>query len=229
MASPYQPYATQMAQKYGVPLNIFLAQINQESGWQPEVVSSAGAIGLGQLMPGTAKGLGVDPNNPYQNLQGAAEYDASLHKQFGSWDSALQAYNEGPGAFALNHGTSQTSQYANAILGAAGDYAKAVVPSSSDNDIGGNSVMSELNSKNPKQFEAGLNQLQEDTPVGATTGKRGFDGCPAFAITDPIPWLECEAGNLVLILIGLVVVIFTIGNLIRSQSSSSTIPVIPVE
>ncbi len=65
-------YADKMAAKYGLNKQVFETLINYESGWRKGIVSKAGAIGLGQLMPATARGLGVNPYDPYQNLEGSA-------------------------------------------------------------------------------------------------------------------------------------------------------------
>lgn len=67
-----------------------------ESGFNPAAVSWAGAIGLAQLMPGTAVSLGVDPWVPEQNLDGGARYLRMMYDRFGRWDHALAAYNAGP-------------------------------------------------------------------------------------------------------------------------------------
>jgi soluble lytic murein transglycosylase-like protein len=93
----YRDLASAAAARYGIPTDLFLAQINAESAWNPSAVSSAGAIGLGQLMPGTAADLGVDPNDPAQNLDGAARYLSDQYRRFGDWRLALAAYNAGPG------------------------------------------------------------------------------------------------------------------------------------
>lgn len=91
-----------------------------ESGLDPNVVSSAGAVGLMQLMPQTAQSLGVNPNNLAQNALGGAEYLKSLLGQFGQNVSlALAAYNAGPGAVEQYGGIppyAQTQQYVNDVL-----------------------------------------------------------------------------------------------------------------
>jgi soluble lytic murein transglycosylase-like protein len=69
-----------------------------ESRYCIDAVSPKGALGLGQLMPGTALELGVDPLDPAQNLSGAARYLRRQYDTFGEWDLALAAYNAGPGA-----------------------------------------------------------------------------------------------------------------------------------
>jgi soluble lytic murein transglycosylase-like protein len=91
--------ANQAAAAAGVDQSVFYDLVTAESAWNPNAVSSAGAIGLTQLMPATAAQLGVsNPYDPWQNLVGGATYLASLLNQFGGdyW-KALAAYNAGPG------------------------------------------------------------------------------------------------------------------------------------
>lgn len=96
--SSLQDIATAAAAQYGIPQDLFFSLIQQESSWRPDVVSSAGAIGPAQLMPGTAKELGVDPYDPAQNIMGGAKYLRQQYDKFGQWPLALAAYNAGPGA-----------------------------------------------------------------------------------------------------------------------------------
>lgn len=79
-------------------LTVFRANIAIESGFRPSARSHAGAIGLGQLMPETARDLDVDPHDPHQNLHGSARYLLLQLQDFGSLDLALAAYNAGPDA-----------------------------------------------------------------------------------------------------------------------------------
>lgn len=94
----YLPLILQKAQQYGIDPKLALALIKQESGFNPNAKSSAGATGLFQLMPGTARSLGVDPTDPAQNIDGGMHYLANQIKHYGSVDKALEAYNGGPGA-----------------------------------------------------------------------------------------------------------------------------------
>ncbi|TDK51009.1 lytic transglycosylase domain-containing protein [Antarcticimicrobium luteum] len=79
-------------------LALYRANIEVESAYRQDAISSAGAIGLGQLMPATARDLGVDPRDPLQNLDGAARYLAMMLDTFGDPRLALAAYNAGPDA-----------------------------------------------------------------------------------------------------------------------------------
>lgn len=95
---PYLAMARAAAQKHGVPQDLFLRLVYQESRFNHSAVSHAGAIGLAQLMPGTAKDLRVDPTVPHENLDGGARYLKMQYQEFGTWRLALAAYNAGPGA-----------------------------------------------------------------------------------------------------------------------------------
>lgn len=116
----YLPVARDVARQHGIPEDLFLRLIQQESGWNPGAVSHKGAIGLAQLMPETAARLGVDPEDPRQNLEGGARYLAQQYKRFKSWRLALAAYNAGPDAVAKYEGVppyEETEGYVLAILG----------------------------------------------------------------------------------------------------------------
>lgn len=98
--SQYLPMVAAEAERQRVPAALAAALIKNESGWNPRAVSPAGARGLGQLMPGTARGLGVsDPFDPVQSIRGAVTYLAQQLRAFGGDQAkALAAYNAGPGA-----------------------------------------------------------------------------------------------------------------------------------
>jgi soluble lytic murein transglycosylase-like protein len=94
----WAPAIHQAATQVGVDPRLFAALVWSESSFFPDAVSSAGAIGLAQLMPGTAAMLGVDPWHPLQNLAGGSRYLAMQFATFGTVELALAAYNAGPGA-----------------------------------------------------------------------------------------------------------------------------------
>lgn len=103
--SQYVSIARQDAIDAGIPPDYFVRQINQESGFNPNAVSPAGAVGIAQFLPSTAAGLGVNPYDPISSLRGAARLMASYAKQYGGdYAKALAAYNGGTGTiqYALN-------------------------------------------------------------------------------------------------------------------------------
>jgi hypothetical protein len=80
------------ARLYGVPEEMFLHQINGENGFKASGTSSAGAQGIAQFMPGTARQYGVDVSNVDSSLDGAARYMRDLYQKTGSWETALRRY-----------------------------------------------------------------------------------------------------------------------------------------
>jgi hypothetical protein len=84
------------ATRHGLDPRLLAALVRAESGFRQDARSHAGAIGLAQLMPGTARGLGVDPHDPLQNLEGGARFLKAMRDKFGSNELALAAYNAGP-------------------------------------------------------------------------------------------------------------------------------------
>ncbi len=112
--------AREMARRHNIPEDLFLRLVQQESGWNPRAVSHKGATGLAQLMPATARLLGVDVEDPRQNLEGGARYLRMMYDRFGSWRLALAAYNAGPAAVEQHGGVppfAETRSYVRAILG----------------------------------------------------------------------------------------------------------------
>ena len=99
---------------------LLAALIAQESGWNPQAVSSKGALGLAQLMPATARELGVDPRDPAANLLGGALYLRRLLDSFdGDIERALAAYNAGPGRVRRANGIpaiAETQAYVRSIV-----------------------------------------------------------------------------------------------------------------
>ncbi|WP_246849398.1 lytic transglycosylase domain-containing protein [Rubellimicrobium arenae] len=117
---PLIEVAREAARRHNVPEDLYLRLVQQESGWYQGAVSPKGAIGLAQLMPDTARLLGVDPTDPSQNLEGGARYLRRQYERFGTWDLALAAYNAGPEAVQQYGGVppyAETQGYVKAIWG----------------------------------------------------------------------------------------------------------------
>lgn len=119
----YQGLILMSAQRWGIPANVLAAQLEQESGFDPSVTSSAGAEGIAQFEPTTAANEGVNPWSPSSAIDGMAKLDAQYVKQFGSIDLALAAYNAGPGSIHNGQIPSipQTQDYVSKILQMAGE------------------------------------------------------------------------------------------------------------
>lgn len=121
---PYSDLFNAAGAKYGVQPTLLSAVAKQESGYNPRAVSGAGAQGLMQLMPGTARGLGVrDSFDPAQAVDGAARMLRDLTNRFGRVDLALAAYNAGPGAVMKYDGIppyAETRNYVRKVMSSAG-------------------------------------------------------------------------------------------------------------
>lgn len=125
-------YINEASVTYGIPTNIIQAQMQAESNFDQSAVSGAGAIGLMQLMPGTAEELGVDPNDPRQNVMGGVKYLKQMYDATGNWRDALIAYNEGLGAWQEGHRYAESVAYADKILNNLDGDIKAPTSSSID-------------------------------------------------------------------------------------------------
>ncbi|MHA6334135.1 lytic transglycosylase domain-containing protein [Qipengyuania sp. CAU 1752] len=117
----YQATVHDISRRFDLSPSLIEALVWQESRWREGAVSHAGARGLAQLMPGTARYLGVDPDNPYQNLEGGARYLREQLDTFeGDLERALAAYNAGPGRVHAAGGVPnirETRLYVAAIMG----------------------------------------------------------------------------------------------------------------
>lgn len=137
-ATDLRRYARRMAVKYGLNPDLYEAQIQQESGFDPNSTSSAGAQGIAQIMPGTARSWGVDPMDSKAALKVAAKQMANYYKQYGgkvgpkqglntdAYKDALIAYNAGPGRVGNSKLPGETTAYIDRIFNMAkkgGNYA----------------------------------------------------------------------------------------------------------
>jgi hypothetical protein len=122
---PYADLFQRAGSRHGVDASLLAAVASQESNFNSQAVSPAGAQGLMQFMPATARGLGVNPLDPTSSIDGAARYLSSLSKQFGSTPLALAAYNAGPGTVSRYGGIPpypETQNYVRAVMSKAEAY-----------------------------------------------------------------------------------------------------------
>jgi soluble lytic murein transglycosylase-like protein len=119
-AKVYDPLVERVGRASGVPPALVKAVIHAESAFDPRAVSHKGAMGLMQLMPATAKHLGVaHPFAAEQNVEGGTRYLRTLRERFGNWTMALAAYNAGPEAVSRFGGIPpyrETQRYVRRIL-----------------------------------------------------------------------------------------------------------------
>jgi soluble lytic murein transglycosylase-like protein len=94
----YAPILNRAAQRWNVSATLLAAQIYAESNFNPFAISRAGALGISQFMPDTARAYGVDTSDPESSINGQAHMMRDLLREFGSVTLALAAYNAGPGA-----------------------------------------------------------------------------------------------------------------------------------
>jgi soluble lytic murein transglycosylase-like protein len=112
------------AQRSGLPPEFLAATLLQESAFDPQAISAAGAIGIAQFMPSTADGIGIDPFDPFDAIDSAAQLLSGYVRAYGQqyanpYATALAAYNAGPGAVSQYHGVPpypETRDYINDIV-----------------------------------------------------------------------------------------------------------------
>ena len=126
----YEAMIDNAAARNGLDPAVLHGLIEQESGFDPSATSGAGAMGLTQLMPGTASSMGVsNPLDPVESIEGGARYLSQMMAQFGgNTADALAAYNAGPGAVQQYGGVppyAETQSYVTKVLGNAEAYRQA--------------------------------------------------------------------------------------------------------
>lgn len=125
----YHAKVAQLSARYDLSPALIEAVVWQESRWHANAVSPKGAQGLAQLMPGTARELGVDPSDPYANLEGGTRYlRAQLDRFDGDLEKALAAYNAGPGRVEQADGIPnirETRAYVSAIMGRLSNHSRS--------------------------------------------------------------------------------------------------------
>lgn len=174
-----QTLVSNAAVQYGIDPALALAVAKQESGFNQNAISPAGAIGVMQLMPATAAGLGVDPTNLNQNISGGVSLLASLLRQYdGNTALALAAYNAGPGAVATYGGVppyAETQNYVTSIM--------AQLPTSSDIPT-------------VTSTEAGVSGGSVPLAAGSdVSSDAGFDVGGGIDLTDPATLLVLAAAG----------------------------------
>ena len=165
--------AREAAAQYNLPVDVFLRLIQQESGFDPSAVSPKGALGPAQLMPDTAKELGVDPRNVRENIFGGAKYLSQQLSRFGKMPLALAAYNAGPTRVArLGRipNIPETQNYVKSILGSTDGQP---LSATRNNAMVGNMQTPPIFPQQQKQGLQGL--LQRFTQPNETTGLTGAE------------------------------------------------------
>lgn len=199
-ASQYDPLFQQAGQQHNVDPDLLRAMAQQESQFNPKAVSPKGAVGVLQLMPDTAKDMGVvDRTDPAQNIFGAAKYMSQLIGKYGDVDKAVQAYNFGPSNFdkyqagKIKELPNETAQYLskvsanfNQIKGNAG-FIPAQAPQESSAQGGDDPIVAALSGK-PAQAPMKASVQSDDPIAAALSGKATApQAAPAAQNATPAP------------------------------------------
>lgn len=151
--SMYESFFEDAAKTYQVDVNLLKAVAKQESAFTSNAVSKSGAVGIMQLMPGTAATLGVENSyDPYQNIMGGAKFLSQLLEKYqGDTSLALAAYNAGPGAVDQYNGIPPYEETQNYVRIITDNYQKAKLYSASGNqNVAGNTSVNNSTGSTPQ-------------------------------------------------------------------------------
>lgn len=197
----YRRVARRAARQAHIDPGVFVRQIQQESGFRRGAVSPAGARGIAQIMPGTARGWGVNPDNPRQALHAAAQHMADYVRRFGSYKNALVAYNAGPGRVGHSLPT-ETSNYIKTILGGHHPAARAARPGRRGRRGGGGTTVRTVTSTPAVDNRAARYQLvssflgsKHADPVSFATQFKGLADIPATSSSSTKTSSDRNAGG----------------------------------
>ena len=127
--APYVAKIHELAARFDLSPALLEAVVWQESRWRADAVSPVGARGLAQLIPGTAREMGVNPDDPLANLEGGARYlRAQLDRFDGDVEKALAAYNAGPGRVMAANGVPairETQMYVASVMGRLSNHSRS--------------------------------------------------------------------------------------------------------
>lgn len=166
-AEPYLPIVQQASQQYGVPEDLLLALLAQESGFNPAAKSPAGALGIAQFMPGTAQDYGIDPLQPSQAIPAAAKYLRKGLDKYQDPNLALAAYNSGFGNVDKHGGIPpfpETQAYVPAVNALRQQFSSMTQPQQQFSSVSEEQPQYTLDpaaflSKQPQHFSSGMRTL----------------------------------------------------------------------
>lgn len=189
-----------LEQRNGLPPGTLAAMMQQESGGNPNAISPKGAVGSFQFMPQTAQQYGIDPRNPDQSAQAAAQMMGQLRQKYnGDMPSALAGYNWGQGNVdrqGLQNAPPETQNYIQKIMGGIGN---ALVPPANAAEVGGlpSGFVLDGQQAAPAGLPSGFVLDQKEAPGAFTTATNAAVNAASFGLAPTIAGLAGGAANLV--------------------------------